>query len=321
MGDLNDGTKITEPYLSCINSSMKFAAIDIGTNAVRLLIKEVNMIDGVCDVRKVSFTRVPLRLGEDVFETGRISNKKARNLVKVMRAFWYLMDVYSIEWFRVCATSAMREAKNVEEVCELVLREANVTIELIEGQEEADLIFRNFSVATYKSNSDFLYIDVGGGSLELTLIRDGKRIRGQSFKIGTLRTMKGMVEDGEWDAVAEFVKHISENSEPILSIGTGGNINRIQRLIRTPKNSPISLSKIEEIKNKLKTYSFEDRIQEFSLKPDRADVIIPAAETYIRIMKLAGSNKIIVPKVGLSDGIILKIHEEYLAFKKGGKKQ
>jgi exopolyphosphatase/guanosine-5'-triphosphate,3'-diphosphate pyrophosphatase len=321
VGDLNDGTKITEPYLSCINSSMKFAAIDIGTNAVRLLIKEVNMIDGVCDVRKVSFTRVPLRLGEDVFETGRISNKKARNLVKVMRAFWYLMDVYGIEWFRVCATSAMREAKNVDEVCQLVLREANVTIELIEGQEEADLIFRNFSVATYKSNSDFLYIDVGGGSLELTLIRDGKRIRGQSFKIGTLRTMKGMVEDGEWDAVAEFVKHISENSEPILSIGTGGNINRIQRLIRNPKNSPISLSKIEEIKNKLKTYSFEDRIQEFSLKPDRADVIIPAAETYIRIMKLAGSNKIIVPKVGLSDGIILKIHEEYLAFKKGGKKQ
>jgi exopolyphosphatase / guanosine-5'-triphosphate,3'-diphosphate pyrophosphatase len=321
VGYLNDWTKITEPYLSWINSSMKFAAIDIGTNAVRLLIKEVKMIDGVCDVRKVSFTRMPLRLGEDVFETGEISNKKARDLVKVMRAFWYLMDVYGIEWFRVCATSAMREAKNVEEVCQLVLREANVTIELIEGQEEADLIFRNFSVATYKSNSDFLYIDVGGGSLELTLIRDGKRIRGQSFKIGTLRTIKGMVEDGEWDAVAEFVKHISENSEPILSIGTGGNINRIQRLIRTPKNSPISLSKIEEIKNKLKTYSFEDRIQVFSLKPDRADVIIPAAETYIRIMKLAGSNKIIVPKVGLSDGIILKIHEEYLAFKKGNKKQ
>ena len=321
MGYLNDCTKITEPYLSCINSSMKFAAIDIGTNAVRLLIKEVKMIDGVCDVRKVSFTRMPLRLGEDVFETGEISNKKARDLVKVMRAFWYLMDVYGIEWFRVCATSAMREAKNVDEVCQLVLREANVTIELIKGQEEADLIFRNFSVATYKSNSDFLYIDVGGGSLELTLIRDGKRIRGQSFKIGTLRTMKGMVEDGEWDAVAEFVKHISENSEPILSIGTGGNINRIQRLIRNPKNSPIHISKIEEIKNTLETYTFEDRVQKFSLKPDRADVIIPAAETYIRIMKLAGSNKIIVPKVGLSDGIILKIHEEYLAFKKGSEKQ
>jgi len=295
---------------------MKFAAIDIGTNAVRLLIKEVKIKGGAYDVRKVSFTRVPLRLGEDVFETGKISDEKARNLVKVMRAFWYLMDVYGIEWFRVCATSAMREAKNVEKVRELVLREANVTIELINGQEEADLIFRNFSVATFKTNSDFLYMDVGGGSLELTLIRDGKRIKGQSFKIGTIRIIKGMVEDGEWDAVTEFVQHVSDGVSPLMAIGTGGNINRLQRLIRNPKNSPISLSKIEEITTTLKAYTFEDRVKKFALKPDRADVIIPAAEIYIRVMKLAGANKIIVPKVGLSDGIILKIHEEYLAFKK-----
>ena len=295
---------------------MKFAAIDIGTNAVRLLIKEVKIKGGAYDVRKVSFTRVPLRLGEDVFETGKISDEKARNLVKVMRAFWYLMDVYGIEWFRVCATSAMREAKNVEKVRELVLREANVTIELINGQEESDLIFRNFSVATFKTNSDFLYMDVGGGSLELTLIRDGKRIRGQSFKIGTIRIIKGMIEDGEWDAVTEFVKHVSDGVSPLMAIGTGGNINRLQRLIRNPKNSPISISKIEEITTTLKAYTFEDRVKKFALKPDRADVIIPAAEIYIRVMKLAGANKIIVPKVGLSDGIILKIHEEYLAFKK-----
>jgi len=295
---------------------MKFAAIDIGTNAVRLLIKEVKINGGDYDVRKVSFTRVPLRLGEDVFETGKISDEKARNLVKVMRAFWYLMDVYGIEWFRVCATSAMREAKNVEKVRELVLREANVTIELINGQEEADLIFRNFSVATFKTNSDFLYMDVGGGSLELTLIRDGKKIRGQSFKIGTIRIIKGMIEDGEWDAVTEFVKHVSDGVSPLMAIGTGGNINRLQRLIRNPKNSPISLSKIEQITTTLKAYTFEDRVKKFALKPDRADVIIPAAEIYIRVMKLAGANKIIVPKVGLSDGIILKIHEEYLAFKK-----
>ena len=296
---------------------MKFAAIDIGTNAVRLLIKEITSIDGASNVSKVSFTRVPLRLGEDVFETGKISNEKARNLVKVMRAFWYLMDVYGIEWFRVCATSAMREASNVEKVRELVLREANVTIELINGQEEADLIFRNFSVASFRTNADFLYMDVGGGSLELTLIREGKRIRGQSFKIGTLRIIKGMVEDGEWDAVKEFVKHVSEGGDHIMAIGTGGNINRLQRLIRNPKNSPISISTLEELLNTLKAYNFEDRVKKFSLKPDRADVIIPAAEIYIRVMKLAGANKIIVPKVGLSDGIILKIHEEYLAFKTG----
>ena len=178
---------------------MKFAAIDIGTNAIRLLIKEIKVNKEELRIRKVNFTRVPLRLGEDIFETGNISDKKARNLVKVMRAFWYLMDVYEIEWFKVCATSAMREAKNVDSVIDIVKKEANITIELIEGQEEADLIFRNFSVASFKSKSDFLYIDVGGGSLKLTLIRNGKRLRGKSFQIGTIRVLKGMVRDGEWE--------------------------------------------------------------------------------------------------------------------------
>ena len=172
---------------------MKFAAIDIGTNAIRLLIKEIKNNNGELRIRKVSFTRVPLRLGEDVFETGNISDKKARNLVKIMRAFWYLMDVYEIEWFKVFATSAMREAKNVDSVIDIVKKEANITIELIEGQEEADLIFRNFSVASFTSKSDYLYIDVGGGSLKLTLIRNGKRLRGESFQIGTIRVMKGLL--------------------------------------------------------------------------------------------------------------------------------
>ena len=290
---------------------MKFAAIDIGTNAIRLLIKEIKDNKGELRIRKVSFTRVPLRLGEDVFETGNISDKKARNLVKVMRAFWYLMDVYEIEWFKVCATSAMREAKNVDSVIDIVKKEANITIELIEGQEEADLIFRNFSVASFKSKSDYLYIDVGGGSLELTLIRNGKRLRGKSFQIGTIRVMKGMVRDGEWDAVEEFLKHMPEKDESIMAIGTGGNINRIQRLILNPKDQPILISKIERITKKLQSHTLQERIEKFSLKPDRADVIVTAAEIYLRIMKLAGAKEIIVPKVGLSDGIILKVNEEY----------
>ncbi|HIB77615.1 MAG TPA: exopolyphosphatase [Flavobacteriales bacterium] len=294
---------------------MKFAAIDIGTNAVRLLIKEIQVIDGKYDVRKVSFTRVPLRLGEDVFETGDISEGKAKNLVKVMRAFWYLMDVYGIEWFRACATSAMREATNVEKVRELVKREANIDIDIIDGDEEADLIFRNFSVASLKTNSDYLYMDVGGGSLELTLIRDGKRLRGKSFKIGTLRSLKGMTFDGEWEAVEEFIKHVSENDEKIVAIGTGGNINRLQRLIRNPKNTPISVSKLVAVNAKLKSLTYEERVRELALKPDRADVIILAADIYIKVMELAGAEEIIVPKVGLSDGIILKINEEYRAFK------
>lgn len=290
---------------------MKFAAIDIGTNAIRLLIKEIKDNKGELRIRKVSFTRVPLRLGEDVFETGHISDKKTRNLVKIMRAFWYLMDVYDIEWFKVCATSAMREAKNVDSVIDIVKKEANITIELIEGQEEADLIFRNFSVASFKSKSDFLYIDVGGGSLELTLIRNGKRLRGKSFQIGTIRVMKGMVQDGEWDAVVEFLKHMPEKDESIIAIGTGGNINRLQRLILNPKDQPILISKIERITKKLQSQTLQERIEKFSLKPDRADVIVIAAEIYLRIMKLAGAKEIIVPKVGLSDGIILKVNEEY----------
>jgi len=290
---------------------MKFAAIDIGTNAIRLLIKEIKDNKGELRIRKVSFTRVPLRLGEDVFEMGNISDKKARNLVKIMRAFWYLMDVYEIEWFKVCATSAMREAKNVDSVIDIVKKEANITIELIEGQEEADLIFRNFRVASFKSKSDYLYIDVGGGSLKLTLIRNGKRLRGKSFQIGTIRVLKGMVRDGEWDAVEEFLKHTPEKGESIMAIGTGGNINRLQRLILNPKDQPILISKIERITKKLQSHTLQERIEKFSLKPDRADVIVTAAEIYLRIMKLAGAKEIIVPKVGLSDGIILKVNEEY----------
>ena len=290
---------------------MKFAAIDIGTNAIRLLIKEIKDNKGELRIHKVSFTRVPLRLGEDVFEMGNISDKKARNLVKIMRAFWYLMDVYEIEWFKVCATSAMREAKNVDSVIDIVKKEANITIELIEGQEEADLIFRNFSVASFKSKSDYLYIDVGGGSLELTLIRNGKKLRGKSFQIGTIRVLKGMVRDGEWDAVEEFLKHTPEKGESIMAIGTGGNINRLQRLILNPKDQPILISKIERITKKLQFHTLQERIEKFSLKPDRADVIVTAAEIYLRIMKLAGAKEIIVPKVGLSDGIILKVNEEY----------
>ena len=290
---------------------MKFAAIDIGTNAVRLLIKEIVVKNDHLRVSKVSFTRVPLRLGEDVFETGNISDKKARNLVKIMRAFWYLMDVHEIEWFKVCATSAMREAGNVDYVIDMIKKEANVRVELIDGQQEADLIFRNFSVASFKSKSDYLYIDVGGGSLELTLIRNGKRLRAKSFQIGTLRVIKGIVRDGEWDAVEEFLKYETENGESIIAIGTGGNINRLQRIILNPKNQPILISKIEKITAALKSQPFKEMVLKYSLKPDRADVIIPAAEIYLRIMKLARAKEIIVPKVGLSDGIILKVHEEY----------
>jgi len=158
-------------------------------------------------------------------------------------------------------------------------------------------------------------MDVGGGSLELTLIRDGKRLRGKSFKIGTIRSLKGADFDGEWEAVEEFVKHVTKNEVKLVAIGTGGNINRLQRLIGNPKNTAISISKLEEITSKLKSMTYEERVRNLSLKPDRADVIILAADIYLKVMKLARCQEIIVPKVGLSDGIILQINEEYRAFK------
>lgn len=290
---------------------MKFAAIDIGSNAVRLLIVSAKKRKGNLIIRKVSFTRVPLRLGDDVFETGLISDKKAKNLVKVMRAFWYLMDVFGIDKFYAYATSAMRSAQNREQVVEKVLREANVNIEVIDGEREADLIFKNFSSGDFAVENDYLFIDLGGGSMELTLIREGKRLRSQSFKIGTIRAMKSAIEDGEWQAVEEFVKHVSDGSRSLVAIGSGGNINRLHKLVGTPKKDPVIIERLEWMHHKLSNLSFNERVEKYGLKLDRADVIVPAAEIYIKVMKRAGADEILVPRVGLSDGMILELIEKF----------
>lgn len=294
---------------------MKFAAIDIGSNAVRLLIVSAKKREGNLVIRKVSFTRVPLRLGDDVFETGLISGGKAKNLVKVMRAFWYLMDVFGIDNFYAYATSAMRTAQNREQVVEKVLREANVNIEVIEGDREADLIFKNFQSGDFATKNDYLFVDLGGGSMELTLIRDGKRLRSKSFKIGTIRAMKSAIEDGEWKSVEEFVKYVSEGSRPLIAIGSGGNINRLHKIMGTPKKKPVIIERLEWIYHKLSNLSFNERVEKYGLKLDRADVIVPAAEIYIKVMKLAGAEEILVPRVGLSDGMLLELIENSKEFK------
>lgn len=290
---------------------MKFAAIDIGSNAVRLLIQSAKLRDGKLVLRRVSFTRIPLRLGDDVFETGMISDGKAKNLVKVMRAFWYIMDVFGIDKFYAYATSAMRNAENSQQVLEKVLREANVEIEVIDGEREADLIFKNFNPKNYDDQYDYLFIDLGGGSLELSLIREGERLRSKSFEIGTIRALKGMIQDGEWDAVEEFVKHVSEEGRRLMAIGSGGNINRLHKISGNKKSQPISVEKIDWMHHKLSKLSFNERVDKYSLKLDRADVIVPAAEIYSKVMKLANADEILVPRMGLSDGMILELVEKY----------
>lgn len=292
---------------------MRFAAIDIGSNAVRLLVKDLSEASGKLVSRKVSFIRIPIRLGDNVFGSGSLSSELEEHLVKAMTGFRYLIEAQEVSWFRACATSSLREANNRSEVIRAIQETANIRVECISGEVEADLIFKNFKSLQGKETKDYLSIDVGGGSTELTLIRNGKRIRSQSFQLGTVRALKNRIPDGEWDAVAEFVKHVQDESVPLIAIGTGGNINRYHRLSRIEGQSDLPLNTLRELYDLLQSFSTDERIKKFGLKPDRADVIVPAGKIYIRIMEMAQCEAIYIPKVGLSDGIILDLWEAHLA--------
>jgi len=291
---------------------VKFGAIDIGSNAVRLLIAKVHELDdGRRAVDKLSFYRVPVRLGADVFSDGAISEGKIKHLVKTMKAFWYLMDVHGVEWFHAYATSAMRESSNVKDVVKKVKKAANIDIEPISGDREAELIFGNFAQAVMDTDNDYLYIDVGGGSTELTLIREGERVKSKSFQLGTVRALAGRIPDGEWGAVEAYVENLQSERRPLYAIGTGGNANRLQRLALTPRDEAIPLGQLQAVHDRLAALSVRDRREKYHLRPDRADVIVPAAEIYLRIMTFAGSSHMLVPKVGLVDGMVLDTHDEW----------
>lgn len=289
---------------------MKLAAIDIGSNAIRLLIEEVRHFNGQIRIDKVSLTRVPVRLGEDVFTTGRISDEKLKQLVKTMRAFWYIMDIHQVEVFRACATSAMREAKNRKAVIETVEREANLKIEILSGDEEADLIFSNYFSQNLNTKNDYLFIDVGGGSTELTLIKKGKRVKGQSFDIGTVRSLAVGIDKSIWKSIDKWLTNQSSISNNLIAIGTGGNVNTLFKLQGKKPMEMLSHAEIKSLHKQLNSVSVDERIFNFKLRPDRADVIIPACEIYLRIMELAGIGNMLVPKIGLSDGMILHMAEQ-----------
>lgn len=297
---------------------MKFAAIDIGSNAIRLLIEEVHLDGKNYHIEKVSLTRVPVRLGEDVFKTGEISEEKIRQLVKTMRAFWYLMDVHKIEIFRACATSAMREAGNRKEVLNRIHKEANIKIELLSGEEEANLIFSNYFAQNLNQNANYLYIDVGGGSTELTLIKKGKKIKGESFDIGTVRMLTGAVKKGTWEKVKKWIESEKIKHEKLVAIGTGGNINTVFKIQGKKPNETISAEEIQLQYDQLNSFTLDQRIVKMRLRPDRADVILPACEIYIKLMGYASIKDMLVPKIGLADGIILDIFEKWK--NKSGKK-
>lgn len=292
---------------------MRFAAIDIGSNAVRLLIADVVETEKDLSIKKLSLTRVPIRLGSSVFDTGKITSSKAKALAKTMKAFRYLIDVYNVKDFRACATSAMREADNSEEVIRKVQEYSGIHIELINGHTEANMIFSTFKSQKLDPMQNYLYIDVGGGSTEITLLKHGKRISARSFKIGTVRVLKGKVKPKLWDEMREWVGKITANETNVTAIGTGGNINRLFKMSRLGYGELMTREQLEKLHAEIKAMPFKQRIEKLRLRPDRADVIVPAGEIFTTILNVAKIEKMSVPKIGLSDGIALYLYRQHVA--------
>ncbi|MFN7013779.1 MAG: exopolyphosphatase [Bacteroidia bacterium] len=292
---------------------MKFAAIDIGSNAVRLLIS--NVYDGINGpvFKKSSLIRLPIRLGEDVFVKGKISEKKEERLTKAMSAFKNIIDIHEVISYRACATSAMREASNGEEVAERILKSTGVNIEIVSGSAEAEIIYANHIAESLDNKFDYLYIDVGGGSTELTLFSNGYIKSSRSFNIGTIRLLHEKVEKWQWEEMKTWLKQKVISNKPIQAIGSGGNINKLYKLAKIKEGKPLSFEKLKELEVILNKYSFNERMELIGLNPDRADVIVPAAKIYLTAMKVAECKKIYVPQIGMSDGLV---HLQYEAYKK-----
>jgi exopolyphosphatase / guanosine-5'-triphosphate,3'-diphosphate pyrophosphatase len=280
-------------------SIKKYAAIDIGSNAMRLLIMNVPT-----QFNKSALIRVPIRLGQDAFTVGEITEENIDRMTDAMKAFKLLMKVYKVEHYKACATSAMREAYNGKEVCEIIKERADVSIEIIDGKSEAAIIASSDLHHFIKTEDTYLYVDVGGGSTEFSLFSDGKMVASKSFKNGTVRLINNMVNDIVWDEIEKWIKANTEVYEKITLIGSGGNINKIFKLSGKQLDKPLSYMYLNSQYQYLNSLTYEQRIAELALNTDRADVIIPALSIYLKAMKWSGATKIYVPKIGLADGIV-----------------
>ena len=289
-------------------SKSHYAGIDIGSNAVRLLIKCLNEPGSSEPLSKVQLVRVPLRLGEDAFTEGRISKKKAKQLVSLMKAYSSLMEIYEVTAWRACATSAMRDAENGQELVERIYEKTGIKIEIIDGKEEARLISSDLMRSLAGRDGDtYLYVDVGGGSTELNLVQGDQLIDSRSFDIGTIRQLNGRVRDEERKAFAGHIHELRTRFGELQLVGTGGNINKLLRLGAPSERANINILPVEslrEVADQLRQYTPEERMQLFRLKPDRAEVIVPAADIFLTVSELTGASEIIVPTKGLADGIV-----------------
>lgn len=290
---------------------MKLAAIDIGSNAARLLISEVTKQPKQAPVfNKINLVRVPLRLGFDVFETGEISKAKVKMLMQTLKAYKHLLEAYEIKHLYACATSAMRDAKNSKDIIRKVKLETGIEIKVISGQEEASFIYENHVAENLDSDHSYLYIDVGGGSTELTFFAGGALVSKESFNIGTIRLLKNQIKEKTWDDMKDYVKKNIKSALPSIAIGSGGNITKILSMSKTKEGKPLSLDLLKDYFKELSSVSLEDRMHMYGLKEDRADVIVPALLIYIQVMKWANIDAIYVPKIGLVDGLIHHLYDQ-----------
>ncbi|MGB1248065.1 MAG: exopolyphosphatase, partial [Chitinophagales bacterium] len=275
----------------------KIAAIDIGSNAMRLLINNVIEANGQTLFKKAAIIRVPIRLGTEAFTQQKISTATAKRLIHALSAYKHLMDAHGVETYKGCATSALREAKNGQEILDEARVRTGIRVKIISGKEEAAIIYATHFEKMLNPEKTYLYVDVGGGSTELTIFHKGKVVDSQSFKIGTIRLLNNIVTQEKWDELEQWLKNNIKSNEIDL-IGSGGNINKVFKLSRQPSNTPLNKHYIDDYFQLVKAYSYEERITELDLNPDRADVIIPALEIFTTIMKWTNAERIFVPKIG-----------------------
>lgn len=289
----------------------KYAAIDIGSNAIRLLVSDIiDQNNKPVKFKKTSLIRVPIRLGADVFIKGEISKSSVTRMLDAMTAFRLLMQAHGVKRYKACATSAMREARNGEEVTTIIKEKTDINIDIIDGEIEAAIIATTDLNDYIDENKTYLYVDVGGGSTEFSVIDQGEKIASKSFKIGTVRLLNDIVKKEIWFELEQWIKHHTEAFDKIDLIGSGGNINKIFKESGKSMGKPLTYFYLTNYYNMLQTYSYEERITELNLNQDRADVIIPATRIYLSAMKWSGARDIYVPKIGLSDGIIKSIYLE-----------
>jgi exopolyphosphatase/guanosine-5'-triphosphate,3'-diphosphate pyrophosphatase len=293
---------------------LRIAAIDIGSNAIRLLVNDVMTgADGRTEFVKLALIRVPIRLGFDVFESGRIEAKKTEQLISTIQAYKLLLDVYEVEHLKACATSAMRDAVNAKEVLHKVEINTGIRVEVITGDAEARFIYENHIAENLNKLESYLYIDVGGGSTELTFFSESRLVFQHSFNIGTIRLLKDQVKKKDWEEMKAFLRAHIKGYPHVTCIGSGGNINKIFSLSKKKEGKPLTLELLRNYHSEFSRISMQQRMQLYKLREDRADVIVPALLIYTNVMRWADAEEIFVPKIGLADGLIHNLYDEVMS--------